>query len=107
MTINASPAPSIAALASTVRDPADLLSENELEQIKDTAREFEALVLSQFLAPLFADVDQGGLTGNGPGHGAYQAMMQEHYANAIADRGGFGIADQIQASLIRFQAASA
>lgn len=77
------------------------------QRIEETAKEFEALVLAQFLAPLFNSVEAPGLTGgDGPGEDAYGALLQEQYAKAIADRGGFGIADQIKASLIDLQTVS-
>ena len=77
------------------------------QRIEETAKEFEALVLSQLLAPLFNSVEAPSLLGGGgAGEDAYGALLQEEYAKAITDRGGFGIADQIKASLIDLQAIS-
>lgn len=68
------------------------------------AQEFEALVLAQLLAPIFSSVESSSLTSAGPGEDAFETMLQEHYAKAIAERGGIGIADQVKASLIALQA---
>lgn len=68
------------------------------------AQEFEALVLSQLLAPIFSSVESSSLTSAGPGEDAFETMLQDHYAKTIAARGGIGIADQVKASLIALQA---
>jgi Rod binding domain-containing protein len=69
-----------------------------------SAKEFEAMVIAQLLAPIFETVKQPGLTSGGPGEDVFGAMLQEHYAGAIAERGGFGIADQVRNALIAIQA---
>jgi Rod binding domain-containing protein len=73
-------------------------------RIDRAAKEFEALVLSEMLAPLFNSVETPGIAGGGPGEKAFASLLQEQYAKAIADRGGFGIADQVKAALINLQA---
>ena len=76
-------------------------------RIDQTAKEFEAMVIAQMLQPLFASVETPGLAGGGPGQEAFESLLQEQYASAISERGGFGIADQVKAALIELQAASA
>lgn len=73
--------------------------------IDRAAKEFEALVLSEMLAPLFNSVETPGIAGGGPGEKAFSGLLREEYAKAIAARGGFGIADQVKATLIGLQAA--
>ena len=75
-------------------------------RIDEIAREFEALVLAQLLAPVFTSVEKSSLTRAGPGEDAFETMLQEQYAKSIAERGGIGIADQVRASLIALQAGS-
>jgi len=79
------------------------ISPDELTRISETAKEFEALVLTQLLAPIFSTVNQSELTGGGHEGETYKSLLQEHYATAIAERGGIGIADQVKASLITLQ----
>lgn len=74
-------------------------------RIDRAAKEFEALVLSEMLAPLFNSVETPGIAGGGPGEKAFSGLLQEEYSKAIAARGGFGIADQVKATLIGLQAA--
>ena len=69
-----------------------------------SAKEFEAMVIAQLMAPIFETVKQPGLMSGGPGEDVFSAMLQEHYAKAISERGGFGIADQVKEALIAMQA---
>ena len=68
------------------------------------AQEFEALVLAQFLKPLFDTTNAPSLFGgDGPQQDAFSDLLHQHYADAIAERGGVGIADQVKATLINLQ----
>lgn len=66
-------------------------------------KEFEALVLTEMLRPLFESVETPGIAGGGPGDAVYGALLQEQYATAIADRGGVGIADSVSRALLQQQ----
>ncbi|MEO0879874.1 MAG: rod-binding protein [Pseudomonadota bacterium] len=89
----------------TLRGGATLSAEAQA-RIEETAREFEALVIAELLKPLFESAPTPGLTGGGPEQDAFESLLQTEYATAIADRGGFGIADQVKASLIQLQSAA-
>ena len=78
-------------------------SQTATARIDRAAQEFEALVIAQLLAPIFSSVETPGLAGGGPGEKAFAGLLQEQYAKSIASRGGFGIADQVKASLIELQ----
>lgn len=80
--------------------PAGAFTPNRAEK---AARDFEAQVISQMLAPLFASVKTPGVAGGGPSEAAFASMLHEEFAKAVAARGGFGIADQVKAELIRLQ----
>ena len=75
----------------------------DAQRVTKAAEQFEALVLAQFLAPLFASVETPALAGGGHGEKAFSGLLQEEYAKAIAARGGLGIADQVKAALIDLQ----
>lgn len=73
-------------------------------ELSRKAQEFEALVLSQLLKPMFAGVKTPSLMGgDAPGADAFRAMLNDEYAKAIAARGGVGVADQVKAALIDLQ----
>lgn len=90
----------------TINQVAASLSPAQVTAIETKAKEFEALVLSQMLAPMFDTLEKSSLFGDGPGGQAYQSMMNDAFANAIADHGGVGISDQIKSALISLQSSS-
>ncbi len=66
------------------------------EKILDTAREFEALLLSQMLKSVQVDGTDGEEEGSGSVLGG---IGQEQFAMALAQRGGLGLAQTIARSL--------
>jgi len=68
------------------------------------AKEFEAVFVAQMLAPLFASVDTPAIAGGGKGEDFFKSLLQEQYARAVVERGGFGIAASVKAALIDIQA---
>lgn len=91
-------APQTSAAASTAAQPpgAD-------EAMKKVAAEFESMVLSELLAPLFASLDTDGLGGGGSGERMFRPMLVDTYAKGIAERGGIGISQSVLAELVRLQ----
>jgi len=77
------------------------------DRIEAAAQEFEAMVLAELLAPLFNSLDHEGPGGAGREAKAFQGMMNEHYARALAEGGGVGIAASIKRALIELQTTQA
>lgn len=73
-------------------------------QTRRAAEEFEAMFLSQMLAPMFEGLDTDGLGGGGMGEEIFRPMLVEQYAKAISNAGGIGLADSIIAEMNRLQA---
>ena len=90
-----------AALARVQPSPAE--NAVSLKQAKRAAEEFEALFISEMLAPVFENLDTGGLFGGGQGEKIYRSMMVQEYGKAIAKAGGIGIADTVQREILRMQ----
>ena len=90
-----------AALARFQPSPAE--NAVSLKQARRAAEEFEALFISEMLAPVFESIDTGGLFGGGQGEKIYRSMMVEEYGKAIAKAGGIGIADTVQREILRMQ----
>ncbi len=68
------------------------------------AEEFEALVLSQMLAPMFETAKSPGLFGgDGPEQDIFRTMLNDEYAKLLAARGGVGIADSVKGALLQLQ----
>lgn len=68
------------------------------------AREFEAVFIAQMLAPLFSSVETPAIAGGGKSEAFFNSLLQESYAKAVAERGGFGLAAHVKAALLDIQA---
>lgn len=91
---------SLLAAPSATSTPAD----NKMTAIDSKAQDFEAMVLSQLLAPMFDTIKSEGLFGgDGPEQDAFNSMLHDEYAKALAARGGVGIADEVKDALLRLQ----
>ena len=73
------------------------------ESVRRIAQEFEALFLSEMLAPVFESVDTEGLFGGGQSEKIFRSMMVDEYGKAIAQAGGVGIADAVQREILKMQ----
>lgn len=77
----------------------------DARRIDAAAKEFEAVFIAQMLAPLFSSVDAPEIAGGGKSEEFFNSLLQESYAKAMAERGGFGLADHVKSSLIDLQGA--
>ena len=76
----------------------------EAVSIEHKAKEFEALMLAELIKPMFESAKSETLFGgDGAEQSIFGSMLQEKYAEAMAERGGIGIADQVKAALIDLQ----
>jgi peptidoglycan hydrolase FlgJ len=71
------------------------------------AQDFEAMALSQFLAPIFQAVDSaGGAFGGGEGETAWRPMLTQEIARHIAAHGGLGLAAPVFHQILQLQQAT-
>ncbi|HIP78348.1 MAG TPA: hypothetical protein EYH07_07790 [Kiloniellaceae bacterium] len=70
---------------------------------KKAGEEFEALFISEMLAPVFKDLKTDGLFGGGSGEEIYRSMMVQEYGKAVAKAGGVGIAETVQREILKMQ----
>ncbi|MFZ5617503.1 MAG: rod-binding protein [Pseudomonadota bacterium] len=77
----------------------------DAQRINAAAKEFEAVFIAQVLAPLFSSVKTPEIAGGGKSEEFFNSLLQESYAKAMAERGGFGLADHVKSSLIDLQGA--
>ncbi len=94
--------PAIAPLAAPATAPA-----HNTARIDAAAKEFEAVFIAQMLAPLFSSVDTPEIAGGGKSEEFFKSLLQESYARAMAERGGFGLAAHVKSTLIDLQGARA
>jgi peptidoglycan hydrolase FlgJ len=72
--------------------------------IESTARDFEAVFVSQMLEQMFADVKTDGLGGGGSGERIFRSMMIQEVGRQMTAQGGIGLADTVKRELIAMQA---
>ncbi len=70
---------------------------------KKSAKEFEAVFISQFMGSMFEGLSTDGPFGGGQGEGMFRSLMMDQYGKAIADRGGFGLSGAVMRSLLSHQ----
>ena len=75
----------------------------ETDPTHQAALQFEAVFLSQMMAPMFESLDSGGLFGGGPGERICRSLMVREYASAIARSDGIGIADAVEREFLKLQ----
>ncbi len=76
------------------------------DEVRRAAEEFEAVFLSQMLAPMFEGLETDELFGGGAGEDIYRSILVEEYGKSIARAGGIGLSDAIQREILRLQEAS-
>lgn len=102
----------LGSIARTARDgdalraAENLRGKDDRNSIRQAAEDFEAVFVSQMLAPMFETLESDTMFGGGPGEDIYRSMMVEEYGRAIARTGGVGIAEHVERELLRIQEAA-
>ena len=71
------------------------------------AKEYESVFISQFLGSMFDGIKTDGITGGGQGEEMFRSLMINEYGKSLEQRGGFGLAAQMKAQLLKHQEAAA
>jgi len=71
------------------------------------SKEYESVFISQFLGSMFSGIKTDGLTGGGQGEEMFRSLMINEFGKSIEQRGGFGLAAQMKAQLLKHQEARA
>jgi len=70
------------------------------------SKEYESVFISQFLGSMFSGIKTDGITGGGQGEEMFRSLMVNEYAKGLQQRGGFGLAAQMKAQLLKHQEAA-
>lgn len=70
---------------------------------KQTAQQFEAVFVTQFLGEMFSGISTDGMFGGGQGEAMFRSLMLDEYGKQFAAQGGFGLASAVQRELLRTQ----
>ncbi len=78
----------------------------DMDRIDETAREFEAMFMSEMMKPMFESVPVNSQFGGGKGEEVFRSFLREEYGKNLAANGGLGIADLVKQQLIEMQSKS-
>ena len=67
----------------------------EKEKLKKACKDFEALFVNQLMKEMRKTVKKSGFIDGGNAEKIFQSMLDEKYAEAIADSGNMGLADMM------------
>ncbi len=67
------------------------------------AKDYESVFISQMLGAMFSGIKSDGITGGGQGEEMFRSLIINEYGKSIAAQGGFGLADQMKAQLLKHQ----
>jgi flagellar protein FlgJ len=71
-----------------------------------TARDFEAMALGEFLKPMFETVEtKNKLFGGGEGEKTWKPMLVDQIGKQIANAGGLGLAEPVYQAMLRMREA--
>ncbi len=67
------------------------------------SKEYESVFISQFLGSMFSGIKTDELTGGGQGEEMFRSLMINEFGKSIEQQGGFGLASQMKAQLLKNQ----
>lgn len=86
--------------------PATPTSSRPDSKVRETAREFEAVFLGQMTKLMMETVEIGDEFSGGHGEEMFRGVLAERLGEAIAKRGGVGLAPAVLEHMIRMQGGS-
>ena len=79
------------------------ISQRNADPLRRAARELESVFMTQMLDHMSAGLSTEAPFGGGHAEKLWRSTLNEHYAKAMAGRGGIGIADAIYRDMLRWQ----
>jgi flagellar protein FlgJ len=77
------------------------------ERLRKQAVELEGVFLNTLMKEMFSSIDTTEESfGGGFAEETWRGMQAEQFANALAETGGIGLADQLMSDLLRLQEAN-
>ena len=73
------------------------------DKAEAAAKDYESVFIAQFLGSMFSGIKTDGLTGGGQGEEMFRSLMINEFGKGIEQRGGFGLAAQMKAQLLKHQ----
>ncbi len=82
------------------------LNAAKMARIDETAKDFEAMFVTEMMRPMFDTIEVNETFGGGKGEEIFRGFMLDEYGKNMAASGGLGIADLVKAQLIEMQSAA-
>ena len=77
------------------------------DKLMKQARDYEGVFLNTLMKEMFSSIKTDDKSmGGGFAEETWRGMQAEQFANAMADRGGIGLADQLMPTLLKLQEAA-
>lgn len=83
------------------------LDAKAMRDVENSAREFEAVFISQMFEQMWAGVSTDGPMGGGTGEQIFRSLMIQDIGRQMANQGGIGLADTVKRELLAIQERSA
>lgn len=75
----------------------------DMKRIDETARDFEAMFMTEMMRPMFDGLKTNEMFGGGRGEEVFKSMLLDEYGKSMAVQGTLGIADLVKQALIEMQ----
>jgi Rod binding domain-containing protein len=76
---------------------------HDVKRIHDAAQEFEAVLISEMIKPMFEGIETSAPFGGGKGEEVFRGMMIQEYGKMLSKNGGIGMSSQIREQMIKMQ----
>jgi Rod binding domain-containing protein len=83
------------------------LDAKAMRDVEKSAREFEAVFISQMFEQMWAGIKTDGPMGGGTGEQIFRSLMIQDIGRQMASQGGIGLADTVKRELLAIQERSA
>ncbi len=89
--------------ASNAAQARNIHQPQNIDKIKETAQEFEAVFLAQMFNHMFDGIKTDGPFGGGKGEEMFRGLLTQEYGKEMARNGGIGLADDVARRMIELQ----
>ena len=77
--------------------------DKDLQKIEDTARDFEAMFVSEMMKPMFEGISTEAPFGGGKGEEIFRSILLQEYGKIMAQTGSIGVAGSVKEQMIQMQ----
>ena len=78
----------------------------QMAKIHDTAKSFEASLITQMLGPMFEGIKTDGPFSGGSAEGTYRTFMMDAIGKQMSKAGGVGVASSVAREMLKLQGLS-